>query len=116
MTTIHGRGRSMVKWQPFLLPEHRLLLEKLKNEDKKIEMPIIDPQQLATFEQTICDAMAFNKPLAISFHQNNRIELVVCKIHYYDTDNQELRALDKFNYVHRIKTNKIVDVQLTDEL
>lgn len=105
----------MVKWQPFLLPEHRSLLEHLKKEDTKVEMPVIDPQQLEIFTATICDAMAFNQALAITFYQNGRMELVVCHVHYFDTYNQELRALDKFNHMCRIRTDKIVDVQITDD-
>ncbi|HWO75582.1 MAG TPA: YolD-like family protein [Bacillus sp. (in: firmicutes)] len=107
--------RNMVKWQPFLLPEHRFLLENLRKEDTKVEMPIIDRQQLEKFTETICDAMAFDQALAITFHHNNRMELVVCHIHYFDTYNQELRAFDKFNNICRIRTDKIVDVQIAED-
>jgi hypothetical protein len=110
---IHDRGN--LKWQPFLLPEHRSLLKELKNEEQKVEMPTLDQQRLEEFNQMIRDAMAFNQPLAITYYRKGKMELVICYVHYIDTHHHELRTLDKFNRIYIIKIDKIVDIQLADE-
>lgn len=109
---IHDRGN--LKWQPFLLPEHRDRLKELKNEEQKIEMPVLDQQQLEEFNQVICDAMAFNQPLEITYYQNGKMKQVICHVHYIDTHLHELRTLDQSHYVCMIKMDKIIDVQFAD--
>lgn len=109
---IHDRGN--LKWQPFLLPEHRALLKELKNEEQKVEMPALDQQQLEEFNQVICDAMAFNQPIYITYYQNGKMKQVICHVHYIDTHHQELRTLDQSHHVCIIKMDQIVDIQLAD--
>lgn len=109
---IHDRGN--LNWQPFLLPEHRALLRELKNDDQKAEMPTLDQQQLEEFNQIICDAMAFNQPLEITYYQNGRMKQVICHVHYIDTHQQELRIRDQPHRVCIIKINQIANIQLAD--
>lgn len=109
---IHDRGN--LKWQPFLLPEHRALLNELKNEDQKVEMPVLDQQQLEEFNQVICDAMAFNQPLEIAYYQNGKVKQVICHVHYIDAHHHELRTLDQSRHVCIIKMDKIAGVQFAD--
>ncbi|MFC3885096.1 YolD-like family protein [Bacillus songklensis] len=112
MVKINDRGN--LKWQPFLLPEHRSLLKELKKEEQKIEVPMLDQQRLEEFNQTICDAMAFNQPLEVAYYQNGKIERAICHVHYIDIHHRELRTLDKSNHICIIKMDKIIDIQLTD--
>ncbi|ENQ3106496.1 YolD-like family protein [Bacillus cereus] len=56
-------------------------------------MPILDEQQLEAINEILCEAMAKNLEVSVSYHKQERIYLETSYIDYYDTFRNELRII-----------------------
>jgi hypothetical protein len=106
------RDRGNIKWQGMFLPEHVKALRGYQLELSKKEKPVLDEQQLEIIENTINEAMEFNQTLNIVYFRNGEYELVVGKIHFIDTYQQEIRIVDMFEEVIKVPFKNLIDVKL----
>lgn len=109
---IHDRGR--IKWTSMMLPEHVKMLRDWVKEDTYESKKRLDEQQLEQMNETIAEAMEFEQALTITHYHNKQYELVLGRVHYWDTLESKLHIVDRFDEIHRIKLNDIYDVRLLE--
>ena len=108
---IKDRG---IKWQPAaFLPEHRLYLQAYESEQKKQPRQKLDEQKLEEMNQTICEAMEYNKLLSFIYYQSGKYEILIGKIHYCDGIKKELIIVDQFEDFFKISLTDIYDIRFT---
>ncbi|WP_210365655.1 YolD-like family protein [Bacillus sp. REN3] len=109
------RDRGRIKWTSMMLPEHVKLLRDWAQEDQYEKEKQLDEQQLEQLNDTILEAMEFNRPVSIAYYRRRKYELVIGKIHYWDELGQKLHVVDRFEEVHRIEIAAIADVRHAEE-
>jgi len=108
------RDRGRIKWTSMMLPEHVKMLRDWVKEDTYESRKQLDEQQLEQMNETIAGAMEFDQSVTITHYHHQQYELVIGKIHYWDTFEGRLHIVDRFDEIHRIKLNDIYDVRLSD--
>jgi YolD-like protein len=106
------RDRGNIKWQGMFLPEHVKLLREFDRAHNNKKKPEIDEQQLELMQDTIYEAMEYNLNLCFTYFYNDDFRLIIGKVHYVDQDKSELRIMDFYNELQRIKFQDLVDVSL----
>ncbi|MEH7414802.1 YolD-like family protein [Neobacillus drentensis] len=108
------RDRGKIKWTSMMLPEHVKLLRNWVKEDRYEEKREMDEQQLELMNETLSEAIEFNRFVTITHYRNQNYEMVIGNIHYWDEFTQKLHVVDRFEEVHRIRIADIADIRLTD--
>lgn len=109
------RDRGRIKWTSMMLPEHVKMLRDWSQEDEYEKEKQLDEQQLEQLNDTILEAMEYNRPLGITYYRQRKYELVIGKIHYWNELGQKLHIVDRFEEIHRIGISSIADVRLAEE-
>ncbi|WP_079509644.1 YolD-like family protein [Mesobacillus jeotgali] len=109
------RDRGRIKWTSMMLPEHVKMLRDWAQEDEYENEKQLDEQQLEQLNETILEAMEYNRPVSITYFRQRKHELVIGKIHYWNEPGQKLHIVDRFEEIHRIAISAIADVRLADE-
>ncbi|MFC0273728.1 YolD-like family protein [Metabacillus herbersteinensis] len=107
------RDRKLIKYQPFLIPEHKALLsivDKEINEHKK--KPDLDENKLDEFNELVSYAMSENKELLFTYYKDYNFHLLIGFVHYADPVLLTLRILDKFDSRTDLNLKDIVDIRL----
>lgn len=97
-----------------MLPEHVKLLRDWVKEDTYEQRKQLDEQQFEFMNATISDAMEFDQLVTITHYRGKNYQLVIGKIHYWDSTRQKLHIVDQFEEVHQIELSNIFDVRLTE--
>jgi hypothetical protein len=106
---IHDRGN--IKWQGFILPEHRELLQHLYEvEQHMIEKPILDEQKWEELNETLLLAMEDKKPLYITYFEEGFIK----KFYGYITRTDYLTQSIYFRNLEKEDTRKIAFANLVN--
>lgn len=95
------KDRGSMKRTVLTLPEHVKMLSYLDKAQDKVDKPILNEDQLEDINQTIYEALEYNKELVFTYFDNGDMKLYVGHIHFLDDIKQELRLMnghgDKFN-------------------
>ncbi|WP_241840700.1 YolD-like family protein [Fictibacillus sp. S7] len=78
------RDRGKMKWQGMLMPEHVKKIKEFDWNDSKKKKPELDEQQVQVMEDTICDVMAANQYLCLTYFNKDDFHLMIGKVHYID--------------------------------
>jgi len=106
--------RGMMRWVPFsAIKEQFEGINELHEKQSHIAMPILDEQQLESLNLTVCEAIAENKQVSISYQKQNKAHSEIGYIHYYDMSRNELRVIDRSEKVLYININYITDMKCT---
>jgi hypothetical protein len=89
------RDRGIIKFSPFLMPEHRDMLAELREKVDDMTLSYHDEQRYEQWNSTILEAMEFALYLRIQYIQNHRFHNVIGRVHYYDEINRILRVKEK---------------------
>lgn len=108
------RDRGRIKWTSMMLPEHVKLLRDWVKEDGFEDRKEMDEQQLELMNEILFEAIEFDQFVTITHYRNRNYEIVIGKIHYWDELVQKLHIVDRFEEMHRISINDIVDIRRTD--
>ncbi|UII54736.1 YolD-like family protein [Cytobacillus spongiae] len=108
------RDRGRMKWTAMMLPEHVKLLRNWALEDTYEQKKHVDEQHLEQMNDIISEAMEFGTTVTMIYYQKRQHQLLMGKIHYWDELAQKLHMMDRFDEVHHIRIDEIVDVQLTE--
>jgi hypothetical protein len=87
--------RGIIKYSPFLMPEHRKMLKELREKEELIHSPNYDEQQYEEWNRIIFEAMEFASYLSVEYNQQHRLHRIIGRIHYYDQLNKILRFKEK---------------------
>ncbi|WP_066369673.1 YolD-like family protein [Neobacillus fumarioli] len=109
------RDRGRIKWTAMMLPEHVKCLRDWVKEDQYEQPKEMDEQQLELMNKTVTQAMESGQDITITYYQNHRYEIIIGTIHHCDKTAQRLHVIDRFEAVHRIPLETIVDIRLTDK-
>jgi hypothetical protein len=107
------RDRGKIKWTSMMLPEHVKMLRDWVKEDGYEQKREMDEQQLELMNETLAEAIEFDKLVTITHYRKRNYEIVIGKIHYWDELTQRIHVVDRFQEVHRIPMDTIADVRLT---
>ncbi|UZJ78754.1 YolD-like family protein [Fictibacillus sp. KU28468] len=105
------RDRGAIKWTAMMLPEHVKQLREFDLEQNEKVKPELDEQQLELIEETICEAMAEDLFLCITYFKYHDFHLLIGKVHYLDDSKREWRIVDYHNELHKINLDDLVDVK-----
>ncbi|WP_156289185.1 YolD-like family protein [Oceanobacillus salinisoli] len=67
------RDRGSIKWTSLMLPEHVELLKEWWQEDKKVDMPILDSQQMEEINNQLIHAYKLCTAVTISIYQQSTV-------------------------------------------
>jgi hypothetical protein len=105
--------RGIIKFSPFLMPEHRKMLKELREKEERIHSSHYDEQQYEEWNRIIFEAMEFASYLSIKYIHNYRLCCVIGRVHYYDQPNQTLRFKEKDSgKIHYIQVSSIKDIKI----
>ncbi|KKI91373.1 hypothetical protein WQ54_15225 [Bacillus sp. SA1-12] len=107
------KDRGSIKWTSLTLPEHVKLLREFDKSFYKMEKPILDEQLLEKINNTICEAMEFNKELVFTYYENGDIKLYIGNIHYLDEIKKEVRILGFHQEIFILKIEDILRVDIS---
>lgn len=108
------RDRGKIKWTSMMLPEHVKLLRDWANEDAFEQAREVDEQYLEVMNETIFEAMEFEKMVAVTYYHQHKYEIAMGYIREWDELNQKLHVVDSFKETHRIPLQSIADVRFAD--
>jgi hypothetical protein len=109
----HDRG--IIKFSPFLMPEHRDMLAKLREKQDDVTLSYHDEQCLEEWNSIILEAMEFALYLRIQYIQNRRFKSVIGRVHYYDEINRHLRfKLREKNEFYYIPLSDIQSIEVVE--
>jgi hypothetical protein len=115
---VNYRDRGIIKFSPFLMPEHRDMLAELREKENDVALSCHDEQRYEEWNRIIFEAMEFASYLSIQYIHNYRLCCVIGRVHYYDQPNETLRFKEKdsgkIHYIHvsSIKELKIAPFSL----
>ena len=98
-----------------MLPEHVKMLRDWAKEDENEKEKELDEQELERMNEIILEAMELNQLVAITHYRQQKYEIVIGKIHYWDALASKLHIVDSFTELHRISLSRIADVRMVDE-
>jgi hypothetical protein len=104
------RGNMLWEGSRMFLPEHKQALNRRQKQQQKISKPVLDEQQLAQINETICEAMAENRTLSFMYYDKGEYNLLTGNIDYIDEANKELRIADHFGGVQKMKMHDVIDL------
>lgn len=105
--------RGIKKWAVFFMPEQTKTLKTIWQEDKKIQMPILDEYQLQEFENKISYAIEYNLPIEFKLLKGG-FEKITGFVHYVDQINQQFNLKNMNDQVIYIRYKEIMGVQIID--
>ncbi|MGG1684859.1 YolD-like family protein [Pseudalkalibacillus sp. NRS-1564] len=108
------RDRGNIKWQGFFMTEHNGMLKQFREEEKRVPMPDVDPQQMEEFERIICEAMAENLTLRFTYWVNYEIKDVIGCVHYVDDYAKQFRIVCENDEHFRLDFARVVDVTIVE--
>ncbi|ARJ25841.1 hypothetical protein B7492_32935 (plasmid) [Bacillus mycoides] len=104
--------RGMMRWVPFsAIKEQFEELNELYEKQNHVPMPILDEQQLESLNLTVCEAIAENKQINISYYKKNEIYSETGYIHDYDMIRHELMITNEHDKAIYINITCITDIK-----
>ena len=97
-----------------MLPEHVKMLRDWAKEDEYEPEREMDEQQLELMNETILEAMEYNRAVAVTYYGKHRYDKVAGKIHFLDGMGRRLLIVDPHGEVQRIRLEKITDIRFAD--
>jgi hypothetical protein len=104
------KDRGIIKWQPFMMPEHNKLLRNLAEEQNRIDKPILDEYELEEINQKLILAFEDKLPVKIKVFSSGYVEVLEGLILKLDPINKSLR-LETKDGLKTIKFDDILSVQ-----
>ncbi|KYC95153.1 YolD-like family protein [Heyndrickxia sporothermodurans] len=109
------RDRGRIKWNSLMLPEHVKMLRDWAEEDTYEQQKYMDEQQLERMDDIMNEAIECGKTVTITHYRNHHHELVLGLIKRYKPLEGKLDIIDRFDEVHTIFLENIVDVQMIED-
>ncbi|MBS3679773.1 YolD-like family protein [Ornithinibacillus massiliensis] len=104
--------RGSIKWTSLMLPEHVELLKSIWSEDKRIQRPLLDEQELELINNQIIEAYQDNQLITLTYYQSGKMLAISGTIQKFDqlkqkvllkNLNEEILAIP-FNDIYRIQS------------
>ncbi|MBD8069419.1 YolD-like family protein [Bacillus sp. PS06] len=109
------KDRGKIKWgAAFMLPEMSSIQSRVDWDNKKVEKPLLDEDQLDEMNQTINYAVEYNLEQTYTIYDNGEYKLLMGKVHDIDEINKHLRIIDKFGELHVVNYEDIVKVLVAE--
>ncbi|MBN8190839.1 YolD-like family protein [Bacillus sp. NTK074B] len=105
------RDRGRIKWTSMMLPEHVKLLRDWAKEDTHEKRAELDEQELDRMNEVVAEAMEFGKLVSITHYAKYRHQLLIGTVHHFDSMEEKLHVVDRFESVHYIPLASVVDIR-----
>ncbi|MDG0825413.1 YolD-like family protein [Staphylococcus equorum] len=104
-------GSVMVKWAPFAtIPEQHERLNQFKQDQNKIEKPILSDDQLNELNDTLIFKMFHEPNIEVSYFEDGYIRIIEGYIHKVDTHHQILHLYEGTG-LNKINLKDIVEIK-----
>ncbi len=104
------KDRGKMKWTSMMLPEHVAMLREWAEEDMYEQRAVLDEQELEAMNLFIAEAMEYQIMAAVTYYENRKHRLMIGYIHYYDDYQRKLHIKDRFEQVHYLHLDNIVEI------
>ncbi len=102
-----------MKWMPaFIQPEHMKMMIEAKADYYKVQKPVLDEHEIEEINNTIQESMVFTQEVTVTYFEDGAFKPCMGHIHFVDQLNKHIRVMDKFEEIHRIKFEDIINVQI----
>ncbi|SDZ38965.1 YolD-like protein [Bacillus sp. 166amftsu] len=106
--------RGMMRWMPFsAIKEQFEGLNELYEKQNHVPMPNLDEQQFEHLNFIVCEAIAENRQVYISYHKQHKLHSEIGYIHFYDMTRNELRIINQKEKVLYINISHVMDIKYT---
>ncbi|WP_017753502.1 YolD-like family protein [Calidifontibacillus oryziterrae] len=109
------KDRGTIKWTAMMLPEHVQQLREFWNNDKRVQMPTIDEQQLEVMNDIFQLAYTEHSLLKITYYEAGRYLNTVGYINKINPLTKTLYIVATDGHNMSIHANQIITVELTEE-
>lgn len=104
-------GRGMVKWAPFAtIPEQHERLNQFKQDQNKIEKPILSDDQLNELNDTLILKMFHEPNIEVSYFEDGYIQSIEGYIHKVDVHTKLLHLYEGTG-LSKINLKDIVEIK-----
>lgn len=77
-----------------------------------INNSILTNERQTEINNTICSAMENNQQLTLLYFQNDEIRYFIGFVHFVNDETEEIRALNEFNDILRVKLEDLINVYI----
>ncbi|MGM7684687.1 YolD-like family protein [Cytobacillus sp. Hm23] len=110
---IRLKDRGIMKWMPvFIQTEHMKMMKEAKADYYKLKKPVLDEHEIEEINNTTIEAMEFTQEVTVTYFEDGAFKPCMGYVHFLDQLNKHIRVMDKFEDVHRIKFENIINVQI----
>jgi hypothetical protein len=95
-----------------MLVEHQKKLKELKMQEKDIEKPELDQQQLQEFNFKIKEALTKNLTVTIKFYENKRIKNITGKIFGIEKYKHQIKIEQQNKQIKNLEFTQIIELVL----
>ncbi|MFS1518473.1 YolD-like family protein [Bacillus sp. SCS-151] len=74
--------------------------------------PVLDAHEIEEINNTILESMEFTQEVTVTYFEDGAFKPCMGHIHFVDHLNKHIRVVDKFEEIHRIKFEDIINVQI----
>ncbi|MFS1515092.1 YolD-like family protein [Bacillus sp. SCS-151] len=89
---------------------------KMMNEAKayyyKVQKPDLDEHEIEEINSTVLEAFEFTQEATVTYFEGGTFKPCIREIHFRDQINKHIRVIDKFDEIHIIKFDDIINVQI----
>ncbi|MGM7681193.1 YolD-like family protein [Cytobacillus sp. Hm23] len=108
------KGKGSMKWEPsYMQPEQMKMLRDIKDDYYNIKKPKLDKHEIEVINNIIVEAIKQKTEIIVTYFENGQFKPFVGHILYADTINKHIRIIDKFQDVHRINLDDIINIQIS---
>ena len=105
------KGRGIVKWQAFkTMPEQYEMLDQFKQDQNKIDKPILSDDQLSDLNDTLVFKMYHDPSIELRYFVDGYIKTKVGYIHKVDTYTQTLNLYEETGLI-KIRLSEITEIK-----
>lgn len=105
-------GRTSKKWMPFAsIPMQFSGISNIINNQSKVQMPSLDENEIERINQLLIEADEKKNDIALVYWNNGTFLTELGQIKKIDQINSTIYFNDKFNGLHTILIERLVDIR-----
>lgn len=107
-----SRGNKLYQGSRIILPEHREMIRRQDEEEKKQPKPELDEQQEEVISTSIMESLFEKRTVRITYYSDGHIYAMVGVVRDWDMYTQTLRVQDEDGELQRLKWDDILNAEL----
>ncbi|MFS1519493.1 YolD-like family protein [Bacillus sp. SCS-151] len=88
------------------------MMKEAKADYYKVQKFVLDEHEIEEINTIILETMEFTQEVTMTYFEDGAFKPCMGYIHFVDQLNKHIRVMDKFEEVHRIKFEDIINIQI----